>query len=131
MDMQYHLKSDRDMKMSTYEDTEALTFVDVRRRGARTGKERGRRGREGEGWQGDSGTAGAASAPICQLGRLCEELRAIFSLDGGMILYVTTSDFPRLWPDHFLKCLLWECPRLGGERFRLDLFHLILEAKRN
>lgn len=52
MDMQYHLKSDRDMKMSTYEDTEALTFVDVRRRGARTGKERGRRGREGEGWQG-------------------------------------------------------------------------------
>lgn len=44
MDMQIHLQSDRDMRMSTYEDTEALTFVDVRRRGARTGKECGGEG---------------------------------------------------------------------------------------
>lgn len=65
MDMQIHLQSDRDMRMSTYEDTEALTFVDVRRRGARTGKECGGGGAgKGKGRMGDSGTAGVASAPI-------------------------------------------------------------------
>lgn len=88
-------QSDREMKISTYEDTEACSLLQkLLGRGTWTNRngEEGEVRRRAEG--GGAVTAAAASAPTCQPG-LQREHSAIFPL-GSMILNSSSSAFAQV-----------------------------------